>query len=746
MRIEKVKAGEVIAKRQDKVMEWFLIQEGTVIQKFEAAEMELNKNSMIGILENDRFICDYVAKEESVLIVIECKNARDLQNILAEHSNFRAVFLRAALEQRHKTLCLYAELLKKSNLLHDRAQKYYEDYIALCEEMLMQAEPFSRMDSLEPIEMLHKAESWEISNSNSLMKKYLKEYLGLMIQDNGMCVGAIMEASAQMRRVTQGITEMVTYLKYNKDIMLAESQNDILHLYFDLAVEASKQKRDISKIQEKLLEIGKFIIGLRLHDEESLKECQKMCSNYDFSTVSTGRINVTTEDCVGHILNYVECKPEEITEFKALIKSYRNLPDMYSTEPEVMRIRKLITKRFYEIYEKAFLKVAKEETKPSPIMLMFFNFGFMDVELAGEENANALYNLTDQLGLFNSENVYTVYEWLMRIYKGEKEPSRNEFDQDYNAYLIDLRRKNEITEEEAKEYKQDQVRKVQYEIQNMFQSANRMTYGKITTFCPIVNGEDLINAVEKMAVTADKIETAINKVREIDYSILFRKVTFSDVEHDFPQEIIMKEVMPDVILMPIVGIRGAMWQETASARYDSKARFVFPMFMSTDLDEQMLENMGRYRWEICRRIQGVYWNDIRDKSLTSEYCDYLQFYRKNSSLSAEVREKVKIALKKSRNNFREVFVKDYINWMKYEARGSFRLNKVARGILTEYCPFSAEIRQSLKANPLFESAFNKLELTNYKKLQRLTALYGKYEAAGGELTADLKDNLKFYQM
>ena len=43
------------------------------------------------------------------------------------------------------------------------------------EEMLMQAETFSRMDSFEPIEMLHKAESWEISNSNSLMKKYLKE-------------------------------------------------------------------------------------------------------------------------------------------------------------------------------------------------------------------------------------------------------------------------------------------------------------------------------------------------------------------------------------------------------------------------------------------------------------------------------------------------------------------------------------------------------------------------------------------
>ena len=28
----------------------------------------------------------------------------------------------------------------------------------------------------------------------------------------------------------------------------------------------------------------------------------------------------------------------------------------------------------------------------------------------------------------------------------------------------------------------------------------------------------------------------------------------------------------------------------------------------------MVETTGRYRWEICRKIQGVHWNDIRDKS------------------------------------------------------------------------------------------------------------------------------------
>ena len=56
--------------------------------------------------------------------------------------------------------------------------------------------------------------------------------------------------------------------------------------------------------------------------------------------------------------------------------------------------------------------------------------------------------------------------------------------------------------------------------------------------------------------------------------------------------------------------------------------FYVPVFTAVDLEDMMIETMGRYRWEICRKIQGVHWNDIREKSLTAEYCDYMQFYRK----------------------------------------------------------------------------------------------------------------------
>ena len=93
-----------------------------------------------------------------------------------------------------------------------------------------------------------------------------------------------------------------------------------------------------------------------------------------------------------------------------------------------------------------------------------------------------------------------------------------------------------------------------------------------------------------------------------------------------------------------------------------------------------------------------------------------------------------------------MFVKDYVNWLKYESKGGFRLNKVARNILVTYCPFAADIRAGLNLNPMYENAFRKLNAENLKNEQRLNMLYDRYEKAGGEITAEFKENLKYYQM
>ena len=746
MKVLRVKQGEIVAKRQDKVMEWYLIQEGAVIRQFAFAEIEMKRNSIIGILENEWFACDYVAKEDTALIVIPCKNAVDLHRILSEHENFRPIFLRTAIEQRHQALCLYSSLQKKADMLHLIAETSYNDYKNTCSNLLMDEQDFTRIENFEALNMQHRAENWEISNSNSLVRSYLKEYMQLMIKDDNLCVGAIMEAAAQMRRVTQGIGEMVTYLLYNRDILYAESGYDIFHLYYSLAVELSRKDRDITETRKQMLAIANAMELLGIYEQNQIAKSKELCDERNFETDESGRIRVSREDCVARIMEYAGYDDESISAYKKLIETYRNLPDRQSSDNDVRRIRKEIMTRFYEIYQKAFLRSTEDLMRPSPVILMFLNFGFMDVELLGEEHTNTLYNLVDSLGLFHSDHIFTIYDWLLLIYQGKKVPSRNEFDLDYNGYLQDLKRQGEITDAQLTELKENPQAKVEFEIRNVFVSGHRLTSGRVTTFCPILSSEEFINTIEKMAVTAERVENAINKIRRLDYSVLYREVMFSDPAHGINQEWMMHEVLPDVILMPDAGTRAVMWQETVGAKTNTPARFLFPMFTAADLDELMVETMGRYRWEICRRIQGVYWNDIRERSLTSEYCDYIQFYRKNSDLSADAKDKIKTALARARNSYREVFVKDYISWMKYESAGSFRLNKVAREIMVRYCPFAKEVRASLMQNPQYQNVFRKLDAENAKKVQRFTAMYDKYEAAGGEITPELNENLKYYQM
>lgn len=741
-----IKKGDLVAKRQDKVMEWYLIQTGSVTRHYNYAEITMGANSIIGILENTWFSCDYIASEDTTLIVIPCKNADDLHNLLKAQANFRAIFLRTALEQRHQALCLYASLKKKATLLHTTVQNSYNEYKALCSQFMMPEHSFYRLTYFEPLTMQHRVEKWELNNSQSLMKGFLREYLQLMIQNDDLCVGAIMEASAQMHRTAQGIEEIANYLMCNRDVLWNDTEDDIFHLYFHLAVHLAADGKDLSACQSHMKELLETMKALDIYDPMQLDECGKACKNQQFTAKGDTQTNIANEDCVAHIMSYAGYDKEEVRQFKLLLQSYKELPDRASGDNEVRTLRKTITARFYEIYTKAFFNSMDQSAAPSPILRMFFNFGFMDVDLLGVEQTNALVRFSESLGLFNNTHIYTIYEWLKAVYNGEKEPSRNEFDLYYTGYLQEQLKQGEITQNELAGLRSDRHAQVVFEIENLFQSTHKSVSGRLSTFCPILSSDELFNPFEKIACTVARIEQSINNIRSLDYSVLYREVLFSDPAHGINQEFLMKEILPDVILLPCIGSRSVMWQETSGVRTDTPARFLFPIFMNADLDEQMLITMGRYRWEICRHVQGSYWNDFRTKSLTSEYYDFLQFYRKNKELSVDGKEKIKSALQHARNNFREVFVADYVNWIKYESQGSFRLNKLARDMLTRYCPFSHEIRESLATNPLFQNAFGKLEIENAKSIKRLQALYTKYEAAGGEITADLNENLRFYQL
>ena len=88
----------------------------------------------------------------------------------------------------------------------------------------------------------------------------------------------------------------------------------------------------------------------------------------------------------------------------------------------------------------------------------------------------------------------------------------------------------------------------------------------------------------------------------------------------------MQNIYPDVILFPLYGINASMWQEVGGKNKATPGRFVFPILSNTNIDDMMVKMFGRFRWELCRCIQGMQWNDVKVKSLTSEYMDYIQFY------------------------------------------------------------------------------------------------------------------------
>lgn len=757
MEIVRLNEGEVIAKKNDTVKCWYMIQDGMVQQAFGEATIQLGRNAIVGIFERDIYQCDYIAQTDCVLAEFVCNGAQDIKNILKGKEKLRSLFLKTAVEQRYQLLCLYTELENQAKNFHMFVETLYNDYLNLCSQYRVAEMAFPKMEHFNALELQHKAEAWEVSNSVSIAKKYMMDYLQLMSQDDGMTIGVIMETSAQMRRFAQGIGEMENYLSYHKDIMLARGQNCLFKLFFELAGKALEQEKDVSSILKDMNLMLKVAAKLKLYDPQLLAYYQEICDSLE-QRVNTGtqlfetldepieEVDIQQVDGIGIILDYAGYADNEKEEMRNLLLEYHGLPDMGSMEEHAYKTRRKVGKVFYEIYERVFMRSVQTGGNLNPVVRMFLNFGFVDTMFTGGENAAALYELAAHLDVCASEHVYTIYRWLRCVYDGSKPTSKNELDMDYAEYLADQKKSGNLTAEQVKAEFANAEKRVEFEIHNMFTTVNKITYGRVTTFCPVLCEKDLIYSLEKMLVTAEKIENALNEIRKIDYSVFYREVIFSDPEKGINCEKIMQEVLPDVILMPNVGTRGIMWQETSSKRSNTPGRFMFPMFTTAELRDLVIAVVGSFRWEICRKVQGIHWNDVREKSLTAEYCTYMQFYKKNRELSADAKEKVKSMLTRAKNNYREVFVRDYMNWILFESKGSFRLNKVARDILVRYCPFAKTIRTELVANPIYQSSMNRFEAENGQKLQKCQMLYNRYEKEGGVITPELKENLLFYQM
>ncbi|MBD5534040.1 MAG: hypothetical protein HDQ98_17920 [Lachnospiraceae bacterium] len=630
----------------------------------------------------------------------------------------------------------------------------YQEYVSLCHKYEVTPKQLGGIDELAPFHAQEDLPDYLAGYYDAAKGFEPAVKKALFHARPDFTDGFLQKAADDVHRVFEQIGLLTAYQADSAYLLLNTGQIDLFDLYTSLCVEVARMQEDTMSLNAA---ISKLMIQMESQHAIDKTLCKQRAAQYrealDAAAAAAeqpddGKTDALLEELSNSakcILRYADYAEDSSKRFLDDLERYISTSDRSSQEDDVHALRKRLTLAFYEIYTAAFQLSLSDKNVPLPVR-MFLLFGYMDESLAGKENTKELAKLATQKLSDPARQVYTLYDWLKEIYEGRKAPSRNEFDSDYTQYLHEMRYSGKIDAATESRMAEDGAQKVLFELQNMFPSVNKVTCGRVTTFCPLFSEHNCLRSPESMLVTADKLHNALDNVRKVDFKAFYRETIFTMAEVGINRELIQCEVLPDIILMPNIGVKSILWQEIEGRRRTTPSRMMFPLLCQEDIPTLITRVTGEFRWEMCKRMQGARWNDVSELSLTSEYFDYIQFYRKNIELSPDAKEKIKLALQRARNNYREMFVRDYIQWVMYESTGSPRLNKIARRILLRYCPFSAEIRNKIGGNPLFKDMLERYRILNTQERRRLDNVFVKIRNSGRPIPEELLAQQRFLEM
>lgn len=440
---------------------------------------------------------------------------------------------------------------------------------------------------------------------------------------------------------------------------------------------------------------------------------------------------------LNRILEYSGIEMEKKIFFRNFIENFKEHKPKIDQIP--VETKRSVTSVFFELYESVLTRYIKEEPHDT-VLDMFLTFGFVDSDLLLPQQVYDLYCFLNKYSV--QGNVYSIKNWLTQIVLKNKPPSVNELGITYEQLL-----KESSFRMPANKHTVDTgEHRLHHEIMNLFRTCHRLCSGQSSTYFPVLCMDMFPEDIKGVIITPSEIRHVLQKILDKDYSAFHREVFYSGETEVFRKEIIMKQVLPDIILMPIMGSRALMWQELSEASKASPGRFVIPMLTSDNLELIFIRLVGQFRWELCRSIMGVRWNDPSYKTLTSVYSDYIDNYRKNKNLSLDMKDRVRSQIKRHRNNLKNIFTSDYEAWMRYEWQGMRKLNKEARAILYKFCPFSKKIRDELSKNPAFSEIASMYNIENERTIREIESRYANYVNRGYKLDKELEDNLRFYKL
>ena len=444
-----------------------------------------------------------------------------------------------------------------------------------------------------------------------------------------------------------------------------------------------------------------------------------------------------------HIMSSLQIEAEEKEAVLKNLAELKKLSSSLHVSQELSRLYNALSRSYWNIWEIAYHHYQKQNGKVEPHIQMLLNFGFLDEDLLDNEHLAYLWECIQQPPAQSSYPIFTTIEWADKIYSKEELPSVDGF---ARSYIRELNKKVSV-KSDAKEkaelfHSMDTIHnRLKHEIENFFRTTSRITSGTPNACLPILNRYQLTAPIEEAILTKKKLCEEIDNILSIDYSAFHREVLLNDPDKGVLKEFIQEKVLPYFILVPSAGTKATVWQEISTHSKSSPGRIACPAFVTANLSNLLIEVVAAFRWEIVKTVMGASWNDISQPSITSEYTDYVQFYKKNRELSLEVKEKLHAEFKKFRSD-RDRFANDYHRWVKYESQGIPRLNKIVRSIFYRHIPFNRVAREQIANRPIFAELNTRFKNIRNKKLKSIEAHYRKY---GDQLPAKLKANLEFYK-
>lgn len=730
-----------------------IINSGNILMKDEYFSLSLGKGQVMGLLhlQSGTAITTDVTGEDTAINAFRLEASFPDKNILQENFDLQKASLETVRVQMNcliKFYMQYKEQLKNTYTVYNALVKKYN---VLCDKLHITSKIAATDLDIPVQEIITKAPhivSYYIDLDN-----FLETHSSLLLEEHKAFVyEIILKASEDAALFKNYIKETATAIISLKNILFNGEYNDYFRYFSELLSRTHPGTEDYDEAKTLVTTlfsclyqmpfVDKNALQTRMEDQQKKMQSPAVASDITTNTAGNGGIQNIVVDSMNKILAIAEEDDEFVASFTKHLFTYKELADKSSNVPAVSQLRHKLTDDFLRLYTNLALKYVSGKPINDTVKL-FLMFGYIDEDLAGQKNAEELCKLLQADITDKNEHIFTFIDWLKAIYDGEREPSRNEFDMDYTDFLRSERAAGRITAMEEKEKLEDAKAKVLYEIQNFFPQANKMTFGHISTYCPFFSSHNVIDLLTKGLLSTTRLVQERENIRRIDYQLFYKEVVYSNPAIGINSEFIHKEIMPDFILMPNYGARGIMWQEVEGKKRATPCRMVLPVFTPENLRTLFLRLCGEYRWEMCKRTQGSHWNDPASNSLTGDYFDYLQFYRKNNDLSADAKEKVKVLLTKARNSIKEAFVLDYIIWVAYESEGSPRLNKIARNIMFNHCPFPAETRKKLTANPIYLSVVQR-HATKYEQLShRMNNLFQKITNSGKDVPDELLQELTF---